>query len=161
MRVVFRYNDCIARCLTDMTSNDINDIEEANTILKTKIINSTSNRLTFYKSINPNLNMHEIYKNITKVNEIERISWKRLRLSAHSLAIETGRWNRRGRGRLPVEERLCPCGQIQTEGHIIENCLISLQIRQFFNITTVNELLLTRTDYQTVCTAIHKLLSLY
>lgn len=29
--------------------------------------------------------------------------------------IEEGRWNRQGRGHLSVEERLCPCGQIQIE----------------------------------------------
>ena len=143
-----------------MTTNDRDDVKEAQTILKTKIINSISNRLTFYKSVNPNLNVHEIYTSNVKVNEIERISWTRLRLSAHSLAIERGRWNRRGRGRLPVEERLCPCGQIQTEAHIIKDCLISLHIRQLYNITSVDELMLTRTDYNTVCTIIHKLLSL-
>ena len=161
MQVVCRYNDSISRYIIDMTTNDRDDVKEAQTILKTKIINSISNRLTFYKSVNPNLNVHEIYTSNVKVNEIERISWTRLRLSAHSLAIERGRWNRRGRGRLPVEERLCPCGQIQTEAHIIKDCLISLHIRQLYNITSVDELMLTRTDYSTVCTIIHKLLSLY
>ena len=96
-----------------------------------------------------------------KVNEIERMSWTRLRLSAHSLAIERGRWNRRGRGRLPIEERLCPCGQIQTEAHIIENCLMSLQVRQTYNFSTVNDLMITKTDFNIVCSIVHKLLSIY
>ena len=56
------------------------------------------------------------------INELERMEWTRLRLSSHSLAVEVGRWNRRGRGRLPMEERLCVCGQIQTEQHVIEIC---------------------------------------
>ena len=96
-----------------------------------------------------------------KVNEIERVSWTRLRLSAHSLAIETGRWNRRGRGRLPLEERLCSCGEVQTETHVIENCPVSSQIRQTFSITTASDLLITRTDYDVVCRIVHKILSLY
>ena len=105
MRIVLNYNDSISRYLTDLTSIYINDVAEAQHNLKTKILNSDSNRLLFYKTININLTVHEIYSTNIKVNEIERISWTRLRLSAHSLAIEKGRWNRRGRGRLPIEER--------------------------------------------------------
>ena len=162
MRVTLRYNDAISRYLKDMTTNyRTNDIKEAQVILNASISNSTSNRLLFYKSINPKFDVHDIYTKNIKVNELERISWTRLRLSAHSLAIEKGRWNRRGRGRLLLEERLCPCGQVQTEAHVIENCIVSLQIRQMYNITTVKELLHTRTDHAMVCTIIHKLLSLY
>ena len=162
MRVTLRYNDAISRYLKDMTTNyRTNDIKEAQVILNASISNSTSNRLLFYKLINPKFDVHDIYTKNIKVNELERISWTRLRLSAHSLAIEKGRWNRRGRGRLLLEERLCPSGQVQTEAHVIENCIISLQIRKMYNITTVKELLHTRTDHAMVCTIIHKLLSLY
>ena len=59
------------------------------------------------------------------------------------------------------KERLCSCGQIQTETHVIENCPISLQIRQSYNVTTAIDLLLTRTDHEVVCQIVHKLLSLY
>ena len=161
MKVTFSYNDYISRYLTDLSTIYINDIGDAQYNLRTKILNSESNRLLFYKSININLTIHPIYSNNIKVNEIERVSWTRLRLSAHSLAIERGRWNRRGRGRLPIEERLCPCGHVQTEAHIIETCVISSHIRQEYNITTVDELMIDRVDYSTVCTIIHKLLSLY
>ena len=127
MRVTLRYNDAISRYLKDMTTNyRTNDIKEAQVILNASISNSTSNRLLFYKLINPKFDVHDIYTKNIKVNELERISWTRLRLSAHSLAIEKGRWNRRGRGRLLLEERLCPSGQVQTEAHVIENCIISL-----------------------------------
>ena len=88
-------------------------------------------------------------------------TYSRFRLSAHSLAVEKGRWNRRGRGRLPMEERLCSCGQVQTEAHVIETCPVSSGIRQLYNITTVNDLMVTRTNYGEVCTVIHKLLLLY
>ena len=72
--------------------------------------NVTSNRVMFYKTINPELEVHDVYSKYVKLNEIERVSWTKLRLGAHSLAIERGRWNRRGRGRLPVDERLCSFG---------------------------------------------------
>ena len=40
-----------------------------------------------------------------------------VRLSSHWLAIETGRWSRKRR-----EDRLCTCGEIQTEKHVITQC---------------------------------------
>ena len=65
---------------------------------------------------------HEIYVTKTNINENHRISWTRMRVSGHSLAVEEGRWNRRGRGRLPLEEHLYECGEIQSERHVIEQC---------------------------------------
>ena len=53
-----------------------------------------SSRNIFYKEINPDMGVHKIYSTRNEINEIERISWSKLRLSAHSLAVETGRWNR-------------------------------------------------------------------
>ncbi|MPD01169.1 hypothetical protein E2C01_096687 [Portunus trituberculatus] len=43
----------------------------------------------------------------------------------HWLAVKVSRWNRRGRGRLPLEERLCPCGMVQTEDRIIRVSLFT------------------------------------
>ena len=110
MKMTLRYNDTGSRYISDLIFGNTDGISEAKDELKIKITNSVSNRLTFYKSINPELVVHDIYMKNVKVNEIERISRTRLRLSAHSLAVEKGRWNRRGRGRLPMEERLSPCG---------------------------------------------------
>ena len=163
MMITCNYNDSISRYIKDCINNDnnVDEIQNAKNIVKMRIMNSVSNRIMFYKSINPELLVHDVYVKNMKINEIERISWTRLRLSAHSLAVEKGRWNRRGRGRLPMEERLCPCGQIQTKAHIIESCPMSLQIRQIYNISTVNDLMLVREDYDKVCMIIHKMLSLY
>ncbi|MPC37377.1 hypothetical protein E2C01_030851 [Portunus trituberculatus] len=52
-------------------------------------------------------------------------AFRRFRVSAHSLAVEVEKWNRRGRGRLPLEERLCPSGEIQTEGHVAQHCIFT------------------------------------
>ena len=60
-----------------------------------------------------------------------------------------------------MEERLCPCGQIQTESHIIEQCHMSLHIRQVHGFSSVDELMVNRSDYGNVCNIVHKLLDLY
>ena len=161
MRIVLGFEDSMSRYIRNLTNVNTNDVEEAQRALESKVRDSVSNRIHFYKSINPELSVHDIYIKDIKVDEIERMSWTRLRLSAHSLAVEKGRWNRRGRGRLPMEERLCSCGQVQTEAHVIETCPVSSGIRQLYNITTVNDLMVTRTNYGEVCTVIHKLLLLY
>ena len=88
--------------------------------LNTSVESSVSPKVQL--SINPELLTHAVYTTKTKINERERVSWSRLWLSAHSLAIEEGRWNRRGRGRLPVQERLCECDKIQTEAHVFKQC---------------------------------------
>ena len=95
-------------------------------------------------------------------DERERVSWFRLRLSAHSLPIEEGRWNRRGRHRLPVEERLCGCGEIQTEAHVFQQCPSrSLLLRQHYNITSFVSFMVDRSDYGTMCRCVHRTLKLY
>ena len=86
-----------------------NDVEEGVSESKAGIINSTSSKRITYKEIT-----HSVYKGKTHVNEHHRAAFTRFRVSAHSLAVEVRRWNRRGRGRLPLEERLCLCGEIQT-----------------------------------------------
>ena len=61
--------------------------------------------MIFYRTVNPELKVHELYsRRSSGVKELQRMSWIRLWLSAHSLAIEKGRWDRRGRGSLPWEE---------------------------------------------------------
>ncbi|MPC90304.1 hypothetical protein E2C01_085281 [Portunus trituberculatus] len=75
-----------------------------------------------YNTINPHYSVHDIYTTKIGENEFDRVSWTRLRINGHSLAVEEGRWNRRGRGRLPMEERGCSCGQVQTQRHVTEHC---------------------------------------
>lgn len=85
-----------------------------------------------------------------QVNEIEPLSWTNLRLSWHLLAIEKGRWKRRGRGRLPLGETLCTSRLMQTETHVIVSCPISSQIRLFYNITAVNDLMINKSNCESV-----------
>ena len=105
------------------------------------IANSDSSRCLVYKDVNPSFLVHDIYRVKHVINEFHRISFTRFRVSGHSLAVETGRWNRRGRGRLPVEERLCVCGGVQTERHVVEDCPLTENIRNIHNITRLEDLL--------------------
>ena len=94
------------------------------------------------------------------MNDRYRISFTRFRLSGHSLAIETGRWNRRGRGRLPVEERLCECGLVQTEKHVIEYCPKTQQLRNVYGIRTLHDLF-SNSSNEAQCKFVHDILELF
>ncbi|MPC82689.1 hypothetical protein E2C01_077369 [Portunus trituberculatus] len=53
--------------------------------------------------------LYKVFENFIingKMNEIELLSRKHLRGSGHNLFVEEGHWNRRGKGRLPLKERL-------------------------------------------------------
>ena len=95
------------------------------------------------------------------IYEIHRIAFTRFRLSSHSLVIETGRWNRRGRGRLPIEERLCSCGMIQTEEHVVCQCPRSQHIREEYNFTCISDLMSGRFGNEILCKIIFRILNLY
>lgn len=68
-----------------------------------------------------------------------------MRTISHSLGIELGRY---GRQRKPVEERLCHFGQIETEEHFLLSCSSYIHVRQKYNITNDDTLVMVfeRTD---------------
>ena len=111
--------------------------------------------------MNTSLSVHKIYTLRHNIIEVHRISFTRFRLSSHSLAVETGRWNRRGRGRLPMEERLCSCGTIQTEEHVLCHCPISQHIRDEYGFSCVSDLMSGRFKDEILCKIIFKVLNLY
>ena len=93
-------------------------------------------RYETYLTMNPMLDVHEVYLrrgcnsmgfNSMHVVEAHRVAFTRFRLSSHDLKIETGRWSR-----LQRENRLCPCGSIQTEFHVLFECNRSEEIRSQF-----------------------------
>lgn len=63
------------------------------------------------------------------IKEEHRTSQTHIRLSTHFLAMQIGRWNRHGRGRLPVKEHLCAYGEIQTDKYVFEQCPASWDVR--------------------------------
>ena len=60
MRIVMSHNDQVSRYITDLTFNDVDDVEEAKQKMRLDIINSGSNRSTFYKKIKSKLSVYEI-----------------------------------------------------------------------------------------------------
>ena len=77
------------------------------------------------------------------------------------LAVETGRWNRRGRGRLPMEERLCSCGLVQSEEHVISFCPLSQTLRDIYGFTCMNDIMKGTIPNDIACRIIFELLQLY
>ena len=88
--------------------------------------NIGSTKRQTYLLMNPSLCANRVYSRDLQVREHLRKAFTRLRLSAHSLKIETGRWSR-----LPREERLCSCqaGSVQTESHVVCDCSLTQHIR--------------------------------
>ena len=111
--------------------------------------------------MNVSLVVHDIYTKGHNIFESHRIAFTRFRVSSHSLAVETGRWNRRGRGRLPIEERLCSCGEIQSEVHVINNCPLSQQFRDEYGFTDITDLMSDKFSNEVLCKIIYKILNLY
>ena len=90
-----------------------------------KILNSTRTKSLTYVNLNPELSVHGMYRDADPlIPEHQRLATTRLRLSSHNLSIEKGRWSR-----IPRELRLCSCGSIQCEEHVICFCERTMHIR--------------------------------
>ena len=112
--------------LLDLEQDRTNNINvfQNNVINRIQLADTT--RRTTYLEMNPTLTVHPLY-NSDKISEYCRISFTRIRLSSHYLKIETGRWSR-----IPREERLCPCSQVQTEAHVLLECPLLQYLRLSF-----------------------------
>ena len=109
----------------DLLNERIVDYEER---LKTQIRNSERTKYMTYRTMmNPNLTYPDFYSHIGEADDDEkkRITSTRFRLSSHNLAIERGRWSR-----TPRDQRLCSCGRVQDELHVISECPEHQEIRR-------------------------------
>ena len=88
-----------------------------------RIRSSNSSRMVQYLATNPNLIPPRFLN--CDLPEHKRIALTRIRLSSHHLKIETGRWSR-----IPRDQRLCSCGEVQTEEHVLCYCDRSSHLRQ-------------------------------
>ena len=92
--------------------------------------NTTTSKTTRYKSLNPDLALHDVYKTSNYINERERLVFTRFQLSSHHLKIETGRWTR-----IAAEDRTCGCGLgVQDESHVLFICAKTANIREMFGV---------------------------
>ena len=161
INIVRNSNTVTGRLITDYINNGVIEIQQAMQSVITRISESDSSRRLTYKDINPSFRVHDIYKVKHNVNECHRLSFTRFRVSGHSLACETGRWNRRGRGRLPMDERLCECGSVQTERHVLQDCPHTQHIRDHHRFEIIEQVFSDKYSMDVTCKIIHDILSVY
>ena len=159
--IVRRLNTLLGRLVNEYITENVIDFETTMGYVHWQIIESTTSRCEVYKTIDPELSVHIIYKEKKAVNELYMISFTCLRVSGHNLCIETGRWNRRGRGRIPVEKRLCECAAVQTEHYIMQDCPISSNFRDAYHIVSVETCFRGVWIISLMCKVIHDVLKLY
>ena len=123
-------NEKMSRYITNLLANDTY-ISDAQNDLRSKISDSTGTKFRSYIGINPLLNVHDVYA--MTLPEFARLSFTRLRLSSHNLRIETGRWSR-----IPRERRLCQCGAIQDEKHVLVDCPLTEPIRVRYDMHVIS-----------------------
>ena len=162
LNLVLRSRYSTKNYVYDLINNGIDDIQHESVLLKNNLSNSESSRRLVYREVmNVNLSVHDIYLIKMNIPEAHRVAFTRFRVSSHSLAVETGRWNRRGRGRLPIEERLCSCGYVQSEEHVVSHCPLSQHIRDEYQFTSFTDLISERFPNEVLCKIIYEILNLY
>lgn len=88
--------------------------------------------------MNPNLTERIICLEKHNLNEVHKIAF--VCFSAHFLVMETGRWNRRGRGRIPVDTILCRCDKVQTKDHVMTDCPLSCVARNVHSVESIHDI---------------------
>ncbi len=160
IKTAITLNTPAGKLVSRMTRDNIPHMSTLVRNVHDAIAGSHTSRCIIYKTINPRYVTHSIYSERHTINDRHRISFTRFRVSGHSLAIETGRWNRRGRGRLPVEERLCECGNVQSEQHVLETCPRTQRIRDMYGFSTLHQVFSVFTN-SVMCRIIHEILNTY
>ena len=161
IRMTVNSNTPTSRTVREMINTNVPDLSLVMQKLKDEMVNSNSSRRSTYKDINPDLLVHRIYTLKHAVNDIHRISFTQFRVSGHSLACETGRWNQRNRGRLEVNERLCVCGGIQTERHVAQDCQLTQHIRDQYQFSTLEQLFGDQFTPEIMCKIVYNILTIY
>ena len=123
-----------------------------------KKANNGKSRYQAYLKNNPSLKRSHVYTQYLSTTKLQMVT--KMRTISHSLEIELGR---HGRQRKPVEERLCHCGQIETEEHFLLSCSSYIHVRQKYNITNDDTLVMVfeRTDVAEYIYDVNKVRSLY
>ena len=101
-------------------------------------------RFKTYASINPKLEMHDVYDQRPRkdfIPEHYRIAFTRMRTSSHRLRVETGRWVGLAR-----YQRMCKCREsVQDERHVLTECTLTKEIRVKFGSTVTYPDIITKT----------------
>ena len=131
---VWRLTQVSNRKMFNYIENVLSDTDHVGTagwLLRDKVRRSDRTKSTTYMEINPELSVHPVYSksmsNECFIPECYRIYFSRMRLSSHRLRVELGRW-----ARLPRAQRLCPCGSIQDEPHVLCVCPFTQPLRNSY-----------------------------
>ena len=121
------HNAKLARCIDNILATP-DHMETTKRVMYQRLNVSNRSKFIVYRNINPSYSVHSVYSSRSSllIPEVYRMSFSRLRLSSHRLRIETGRWSR-----IPRDRRLCPCGQIQDEEHVLAHCWITQHLEDF------------------------------
>ena len=102
MNTVISMNTHVGRSVQNMIRADLPSMTSLINNVHEAVRTSNGSRCEVYREINPDIEVHRIYKDKHAINYLYRVSFTSFWLSGHSLAIETGKWNRR----FLTEERL-------------------------------------------------------
>ena len=92
-------------------------------------------RYVAYLELNPTLRRPDIYTSIPPTYKLHHVT--RVRMISHSLQIELGRHRRPV---IPRDERLCECGEVETEEHFTRFCNQYTHIRHKYDVNQHTEL---------------------
>ena len=160
INIVQHSGTCTSRLIKNFTNEDVTPLSEAMVNVIDRIRQSDTSRRLTYK-YNQEAEVYKVYKERHVINELHRLFFTQFGVSGHSLACETGRWNRRGRGRLPLQERLHRCADIQTKQHVIQQCPMTQRTDSYQFTTTMNELFSIQFSPEILCKIIHEALNTY
>ena len=118
------------------SANDITDksLQDMRDRIRLKAERGQSRYIT-YIELNPTLRRPQIYDSIVPTFKLHNAT--RIRMISHSLQIELGRHRR---PIIPSEERLCVCGEVETEKHFTQHCHLYTHIRHKYDINDELEL---------------------
>ena len=132
VNMVLKTKSCASRYIKELLSKPTGYFSTDNSICRLRCAIETQAELSykrkFYLYVNQTCIVHPVY-DMFSIPEYKRVHFTRLRISAHNLMIEKGRWSR-----LPRERRLCECGEIQTEEHVIKDCTLINHIRNRYSL---------------------------
>ena len=127
LRLVEREDPRMWATIQKIISVDSHVKDEMDKMKESALGDHRSRNITYLK-MNPHLNIHNLYMQSTiYIPDSLRIVFTRLRLSSHCLRIEVGRWSR-----IPRENRLCSCGLLQDEEHVML-CVSNQQVLQKYD----------------------------
>ena len=126
IKLMERYNSA-----DEITEKSLQDMRDA---IRFKAGRGQSRYLS-YIALNPTLNRPDIYDSIVPTYKLHHTT--RIRMISHSLQIELGRQKRPP---TPADERLCVCGEVETEKHFTQQCNLYTHIRHEYEINEDNEL---------------------